>query len=539
MFVEIKKIISDAFFSSYGISIDFKVEKPLNSKFGDVSSNIALVSSKYLRTSPRVIAENLVKSLSNNDFFENIEIAGPGFINFFLSSSYYQESIQNVLDKKLDFANLNEGQNRKIQLEFVSANPTGPLTLAHARQAVMGNTLANTFSSLGYKVIREYYFNDAGNQMNLLAKSLWVRYNQLFDKPYELPENGYQGEYLIDYAKEIKNLRGNVYVDVWNDRVKYEFLEFAKNKIMDWIKKDLKKIGVSFEVWFSERSLHDSGEVEKVLKILKDKGLTYEKDGALWFKSSDFFDDKDRVLIKSDGSYTYVTPDIAYHYNKFMRGFDWVLDFLGPDHHGYIPRMKSAMKALDIPDGFLRYLIHQYVMLYKDGQEIKMSTRKAQYLTLSELVDMIGKDAAIFYLASVSPDRNLSIDIDLAKKKSSENPVYYVQYAAARINGILRKSNLTAKLDVSLLNTESERELINLILILPDILLQTASTLSTNVLTEYSKNLASAFHKFYNKNSVITEDKDLSSSRLALIESVLIVLKKVFSILGVSIPEKM
>ncbi len=539
MFVEIKEIINKVFFDTYGISIDFKVEKPSNEKFGDLSTNIAMVSSKYLHKNPRAIAQELIKSLSENEFFEKIDVAGPGFINIFLSDTYYQQALEKIIKNDSQFPKLSVGKGKKIQLEFVSANPTGPLTLAHARQAVMGNVLTNVFSSLGYEVIREYYFNDAGNQMNLLARSLWVRYNQLFGENYEIPENGYQGEYLIEYAKEIKEEKNDFYVNVWNDRVKDEFLQFAKEKIMKWIKKDLKKIGVTFEVWFSEKSLHNSGEVEKVLNILKSKGLTYEKDGALWFKSSDFFDDKDRVLIKSDGNYTYMTPDIAYHYNKFMRGFDWVLDFLGPDHHGYIPRMKSAMKALDIPEGFLRYLIHQYVMIYKDGQEVKMSTRKAQYFTLSELVDMIGKDASIFFLASVSPDRNLVIDVDLARKQSSDNPVYYVQYAVARINGILRKANIKPKMNVSLLKSPLERELVNLILLLPDVLIQTANALSTNILTEYTKNLAAAFHKFYNKNTVITEDENLSSARVALINIVLITLKKVFSIIGINAPEKM
>ncbi len=539
MFVEIKDIISKTFFNSYGISVDFRVEKPLNPGFGDLSTNIAMISAKYLHKNPRSIAEELSLELSKNDLFDKVDVAGPGFINFFLSEHFYQNALQDIFDKDLSFGDLESGKGIKIQLEFVSANPTGPLTLAHARQAVLGNVLANVFSSLGYEVVKEYYFNDAGNQMNLLARSLWVRYNQLFDRNYELPENGYQGEYLIDYAKEIRALWKDSYVDVWNDEIKDKFLEFAKNKIMKWIKQDLKKIGVSFEVWFSERSLHESGEVDKVIEILKSKGLTYEKDGALWFKSSDFFDDKDRVLIKSDGSYTYMTPDIAYHYNKFMRGFSWVLDFLGPDHHGYLPRMRSAMKALDIPDDFLRYLIHQYVTLYKDGKEIKMSTRKAQYLTLSELVEMIGRDAAIFFLASVSPDRNLTIDIDLARKQSSDNPVYYVQYAGARIKSILRKANIKPKLNVTLLKSQQERELINNLLLLPDILLQTQHSLSTNILTEYAKNLAASFHRFYNKNMVISDDTELSASRLALVNLTLIVLKKVFSILGITIPERM
>ncbi len=539
MFAEIKDVVSNIFFDTYGISVDFKVEKPLNKDFGDVSTNLALVSAKYLKKNPRSIAEKMAFLLKEHEFFSDVKIAGPGFINFFLSNTYYQRSLEKVLKNDTYLDVLNIGKGKKIQLEFVSANPTGPLTLAHARQAVLGNVLARVFSFLGYDVVREYYFNDAGNQMNLLARSLWVRYNQLFGKDYELPENGYQGEYLIEYAKEIKKEKGSYYVDEWNDEIKYEFLEFAKDRIMKWIKNDLKKIGVNFEVWFSERSLHESGEVDKIISILKEKGLTYEKDGALWFKSSDFFDDKDRVLIKSDGSYTYMTPDIAYHYNKFMRGFDWVLDFLGPDHHGYIPRMKSAMKALNIPDGFLRYLIHQYVFLYKNGEEIKMSTRKAQYLTLAELTDMIGKDATIFFLASVSPDRNLTIDIDLAQKKSSDNPVYYVQYASARIHGILRKTNLKAKLNTSILQTPEERELINAILMLPDTLLQVERSLSTNILTEYVKTLAAAFHRFYNKNSVITENEELSKSRIALIRATLIVLKKVFSILGIDAPERM
>jgi arginyl-tRNA synthetase len=526
-----------------------RVEVPPNREFGDFSTNAAMVCAKIAKTAPRKLAEKLSEELKKNKEVEKTEIAGPGFINIFLTSEFYNDKLLELLKGSKDedgkYFGYNLGNNQNVQIEFVSANPTGPLTVGHGRQAVIGDILSSVYDRFGYNVTREYYFNDAGKQMKKLSRSLWVRYNELFDIENEIPEGGYHGEYIIDLAREFKEEVGEKYKNIWNDEAEAACLAKAKDEMFIHIKNTLKIMGIVFDVYFSEGSLFTDGTVDKVKKIFTDNDLIYEADGALWLKVSQFVDEKDKVLIRSDGMPTYFFTDIANHYKKHERGFKRVFDIWGADHHGHIPRMKAAMKALDFEDDFFNVILHQMVALKKDGEVIKMSTRAGNFTTLDELIEMVGKDATRYFYAMVDKDAQLIFDIDLAKSKSMENPVYYVQYAHARICSLLKNAESKGVTyeegaNFDKLGSRADNLLIRDLLLYVDSLYEMISTNSPHKLTNYIHDIAAIFHQYYNSNVFVnTEDIETSNARLNLAIGVKIVIADALSLIGVDAPQKM
>ncbi len=535
---KIEKVLRDL-----GKDYEFKVEIPPEG-FGDFSSNVAMVGARHFKRPPREVARDLVDRLKGDEF-ESVEIAGPGFINFWISRKLFQDVVKEVLKKGEEFGRKDIGRGLKVQFEYASANPTGPLTVAHGRQIVIGDTLVNLYRELGFDVKNEVYLNDAGRQISLLAYSLWVRYNELFGIEEEIPEDGYRGEYLIDVAKKLRDEIGDRYKGVWNDDVEAFFKEYAVNEMLNWMKRTFEKMGSSFDNYFSEKSLIEDGTVSEILEYFRKRDLVYEKDGALWLKVSDFIDEDDKVLIRKDGTPTYFMTDIAYHYNKKMRGFDRVYDIWGSDHHGHIPRMKAAMKALGFPDDFLTVILHQFVTLKKGGKKLRMSTRAGRFITLDELLEEVGKDAARYFFARIDPSKPLDFDIDLAVKQSSDNPVYYVQYAHARISSLFRQVDekgiaFRSFENVDLLSNDHEREVMKQLDLFEDVLLEAALYYSPSRITSYLEDLAHRFHMFYTHNTVLDpSNPDLSNARLNLSRAVQIVIKKGLGILGVSAPERM
>lgn len=522
----------------------FKVEIP-GEKFGDFSTNIAMIIARTLKAKPFEIAKELVNELQDNEMFESVNIAGPGFINMNLKTEVYISALNRILQLKEKFGKKKKN-NMRIQIEFVSANPTGPLTVGHGRQAVIGDVLSKIFEEQGYDVTKEYYFNDAGKQMDLLAESLWARYNQLFEKDIDVPEEGYHGEYLKELAEELALKFKNDYVGKWNNEIKEIFKEMAKDTMFKLIKSTLQKLGVQFDVYFNEKSLIEDGTVKEVIDLLESKDLIYKKDGAIWFKVSKFIDESDKVLIRSTGVPTYFMTDIAYHYNKFKRGFNKVYDIWGADHHGHIPRMKAAMMALDIPDDFFNVILHQFVTLRKKGKEVRMSTRRGEFITLDELINSVGVDATRYFFAMIDPNTHMIFDIDLALSKSNENPVYYVQYAYARIKSLFRKSEEKTieyheGKDLELLcSNRQEKLIIRDLDLFEETLEDTLRDLSPNKLTNYVEKLVARFHNYYTDNIILSADnKRLSNARLNMCKAVEIILSRVFDILGISKPEKM
>ena len=527
------------------------IEVPKDKKLADLSTNIAMQLCKSKDTlKPFDIAESITKhikeSLSNeklNEYFSLVEVKHPGFINFHFSSTYLQSVIEDIKKQKNFFGKSNIGNGKKILLEYVSANPTGPLSVAHGRQAAIGDALSNILKFAGYKVTDEYYLNDEGNQIELLGRSLHARYCELLGEEQPFPEAGYKGQYIYDIAKAMVDKHNTALTEDTGKNID-KFCEFGVKYLLDSIKKDLKDFGVDFDSYFSQATLSSSNKIDKALKLLKDKGFLYEKDGALWFRSTDFSDDKDRVLRKSDGSYTYITPDIAYHNDKFKRGFDTLIDMWGPDHHGYIARIKAACKALEWDDNNLIVLIVQLVTLSRDGVPIKMSTREGKFVTLREVIDEVGKDVARFFFLMRRKDSHLDFDLELAKKESMENPVYYIQYAHARICGILEhKKEQSIKgaktLDFALLNRPEELNVLRLLRDFPTIIEICALSHEPHKLVSYLMELASSFHSFYAKHRVVCDDAHLMSARLGLIEALKSVFLQSLNLLGVSSPEKM
>ncbi len=535
---KIKKVLEDL-----GKDYEFKVEIPPEN-FGDFSSNVAMVGAKHFRRPPREIAMDLIENL-RGDEFESIEIAGPGFINFRVSKSLLQEVVRKVLEEKERFGKRDVGRGTRVQFEYASANPTGPLTVAHGRQIVIGDTLVNLYKELGFDVKNEVYLNDAGRQISLLAYSLWVRYNELFGIKNEIPEDGYKGEYLIDVAKKLKDEVGDEYKGRWNDEIEEFFKRYAVNEMLNWMKSTFERMGSKFDRYFSEKSLVEDGTVDKIIEYFRRKDLVYEKDGALWFKVSEFIDEDDKVLLRKDGTPTYFMTDIAYHYNKRMRGFEKVYDIWGSDHHGHIPRMKAAMKALGFPDDFLTVVLHQFVTLKKGGKKLRMSTRAGRFITLDELLEEVGRDAARYFFARIDPSKPLDFDIDLAVKQSSDNPVYYVQYAHARISSLFRQArekeiNFIEGENLDLLGDEYERSVMKQLDLFEDILLEAAQYYSPAKVTSYLEELAHVFHIFYTHNTILDNSNfEMSNARLNLSKAVQVVIKKGLNLLGVSAPEKM
>jgi len=527
------------------------LDSPKLKKFGDFSSNVALELARRLSRPPLEVARQIEQALckeversSFKDKIERIEVKGAGFINFFLSRDCLYEVLLEVNKKKDNFGRGGLGKGKKAHIEFVSANPTGPLNVAHGRQAAFGDTLANLLAFSGYKVSREYYLNDEGVQIDLLGESLRAKYLKLLGVVSEFPASGYQGKYIDELAKTleqkykqklIKNAQGNLAF----------FSGFACNEILSQIKEDLESFGVKFNSWFSQMSLSKSGKIKIALDILKKKGFIYEKDGAWWLASTKFGDDKDRVVIKSDLRLTYISPDIAYHQTKFKRGFSKIINVWGPDHHGYIGRIKAAVSALGYDVAKLKVLIVQLVSLVEAEKVIPMSTRQGQYISLREIIQAVGKDAARFFFLMRKRDSHLHFDLELAKRQSMENPVYYIQYAHARILNILRfaanslKLARKGKVNLSLLDKPEELSLIHILRNFPALVESCVVALEPHRITVYLQDLAKGIHRYYEKHRVVTGDLELTRARLVLMDAVRRVLNSGLRLLAVSAPEKM
>lgn len=520
--------------STQELYLDF----PSDTRFGDLSTNIALRLSKELKKSPRDIALSLIEPIrgsldkdGSGGLVEDIKVEGAGFMNFYLSDEYFYGKLQELLLKEQEALRLNIGKNEPVLIEFVSANPTGSLSVAHARQAAVGDSLANILDFLGFEAKREYYLNDEGNQINILGNSVLLRIKELKGEKTEFPENYYQGDYIYDIAK--KAIGTGISAEGLGD--------FAADCILTDIKKELDDFGVGFDIWYSQKELGKSGKVEKAIEELREKGFIYEQDGAVWLKSTEFRDDKDRVVRKSDGSYTYLAPDIAYHQEKFRRGFKKLINLWGPDHHGYIGRVKASIQAFGHDPEALSVIIVQLATIFRDGKPVQMSTRKGQYITLREVLDEVGRDAARFFFLMRRTSSHLDFDLDAAKKQNSENPVFYVQYAHARILSILRSSGIKPEdsADLSVLKEKEELALIKKILQFPSVLNICYSTLDPYMLTVYLQELAETFHKFYDLHRVLGADTALTQARLCLINGARIALSTGLDLLGVSKPEKM
>ncbi len=524
---------------------EVSVERSKEDKFGDYSTNIALLLGKKINDSPVNVASDIIRHIKNNDFFSEIKVVPPGFINFFVKNGKLQGVLKAILDENKKFGYF-KSRNEKVQVEFVSANPTGPLHVGHGRGAAIGDCIANVLSAYGYEVCREYYLNDAGAQIDTLGVSVKYRYLELLDQKENFPDKWneyptYQGEYVKEIAREIKNKYG----DGWREKEIGVFSRFAVEGMTRGIKEDLEIFGVSFDRWFKESELHQKKEIDKILKILEKKGYIEHKDGAVWFKSSLFGDAKDRVIIRQNNAPTYLASDIAYHAQKFKH-YNQVVNVWGADHHGYIQRMKAAAEALGYKPEDLRIVLVQLVKLSREGEIISMSTRSGEFITLRELLDEVGKDAARFIFMTRRSDAQLEFDLELAKKKSLDNPVYYIQYAHARLCSILRlaeekKINLqklnTAGLE--LLQQKEELNLIKLLVQFPDVIEDAARALEPHRLTVYLMEIAQSFHSFYNIHRVITDEADLTLARLSLIKSIQIVIENALGLLGVAAPEKM
>lgn len=542
---EIKAAVINAGLATEAEIPNVILEVPKEKSHGDYSTNMAMQLARVAKKAPRMIAEELIKSFDKTKAsIDKIEIAGPGFINFYMDNSYLTNLIPTVLKAGEKYGETTVGNNTKIQVEFVSANPTGDLHLGHARGAAVGDSLSNILAKAGYDVSREYYINDAGNQINNLALSVEARYFQALGLEKDMPEDGYHGEDIIGIGKRLAEEFGDKYVHV-DEAERFDvFREYGLKYEMEKLKKDLEDFRVSFDVWFSETSLYHNGKIDNALQALRDNGYIYEKDGATWFRSTDLGDDKDRVLIKQDGSYTYLTPDIAYHKDKLERGFEKLINIWGADHHGYIPRMKAAIQALGYQDA-LEVEIIQLVHLYKNGEKMKMSKRTGKAVTMRDLVEEVGLDGVRYFFAMRSADTHMDFDLDLAVSQSNENPVYYAQYAHARISSILRQGeeqniSFDGNIDLAQISAEKEIEVLKKIGEFPLAVSEAAEKRMPHRITNYIFELASSFHSFYNAEKVLdVENTERTKARLALIKAVQITLKNALSLIGVSAPEKM
>lgn len=524
---------------------DIILETPKNKENGDYATNIAMQLTKIAKKPPRAIAEAILEKLDTSaTSIKSFEIAGPGFINIRLKSDYLGEVVKTVLAQGADYGRSTYGENEKVQVEFVSANPTGDLHLGHARGASIGDSLSNILDFAGFDVSREYYINDAGNQVNNLALSVEARYFQALGLEKEMPEDGYHGQDIIDIGKQLAEEFGDKYVNTSEKERQDFFRKYGLDFELAKLKKDLEDFRVPFDNWFSETSLYTDGKIGIALDKLRANGHVFEEEGATWFRSTTFGDDKDRVLIKNDGSYTYLTPDIAYHEDKLRRGFDKLINIWGADHHGYIPRMKAAIEALGYDRDTLEVEVAQMVQLYKDGEKFKMSKRTGKAVTLRELVEDVGLDAVRYFFAMRSGDSQMDFDLDLAISQSNENPVYYAQYAHARISSILRQageSDLAASTDhVDLLQSEKELALLKKIGDFPRIVSDAARMRAPHRITIYIQELAAEFHSFYNAEKVLDpENRDLSEARLALITATRTTIANAVKLIGVAAPERM
>jgi len=518
------------------------LEVPPQKEFGDFATNFAMQSARVFHKAPRQIAEELVKRIEG-DWLDHAQIAGPGFLNFYLKGNVLYDSFQKILAAGESYGQLPKKDAPKIQVEYVSANPTGPLHVGHGRGAAAGSALVNLLRAAGFPVESEYYINDAGNQMNNLARSVNARYLELLGQDVEFPEDGYHGQDIIDTAQRIIDKDGDKYLSMSDDERLEIFKDLAYVEKLAALKEDLEAFNVTFDNWFSERTLHPEA-VKAAVKILQDNGNIYEQDGALWLKSTAYGDDKDRVVIRDNGVPTYLAADIAYHHNKYERGFDRLINIWGADHHGYVCRVKAAMDALGHDSEKLTVLLLQMVALYRGGELVKMSKRTGQSVTLNELMEEVGTDAARYFFLMRSLDSQLDFDLDLAKKKSNDNPVYYIQYAHARICSIFRQAEenklaVGAQPELSLLTDESELDLIKKIEEYPEEIERAARDYAPQRIARYSYDLASAFHSFYNRCRIVGVEPKLAEARLALVQVTAHVIRHSLGILGVSAPEQM
>mgnify|MGYP001524242544 FL=1 len=516
---------------------------PPKKEFGDFATNFAMQSARSLHCNPRVLAQYIVEHLTGG-YVQKAEIAGPGFINFYLNPDWVWDMLAEIVEAGENYGNLSPVAGEKIQLEYVSANPTGPLHVGHGRGAAGGSALGNLLKAAGYQVEREYYINDAGNQMDNLARSVNARYLELSGRTCEFPEDGYHGQDIVETARRILNKYGDKFLQMEEAERLEQFKTIAYEEKLAALREDLEHFNVHFDSWFSEKTLHEGNKIKEACDTLLAKGYMYEKDGALWLKSTEFGDDKDRVVIRDNGVPTYFAADIAYHTNKFQRGFDRVINLWGADHHGYIARMKAAMQCMGFRPEQLEILVLQMVRLLRDGQEVKMSKRTGQSVTLNELIEEVGTDAARFFFIMRSIDSQLDFDLDLAKKKSNDNPVFYVQYAHARICSILRQVEeagirVDGKGNYKRLTEPVEIDLIKKLGEYPEMLAQAAADRAVQQVAHYVYDLAGLFHSAYNQCRILGVDEELQQARLAMVLAVGHVLRHGLDILGVSAPEKM
>lgn len=526
----------------------FNAEIPADPKNGDISTNAAMVSAKPFKNNPRKIAESIVSKIRlDGTFFEKCEVAGPGFINFFYSQDWYAEVVLAVLEQKGKYGETDMGAGKSVLVEFVSANPTGPMHIGNARGGAIGDCLSSVLEKAGYKVAREFYVNDAGNQIEKFKTSLEVRYLQLYKPETELPEDAYQGQDIIEHAKAFSEIYGDKYVNTDREERRQALCDFALPKNIQTLHDDLGKYRIQYDKWFNESSLHNDGSVQRVIEKLKESGYTYEQDGALWFKSSEFGDEKDRVLVRDNGVPTYFVPDIAYHYNKLVtRGFDKAIDILGADHHGYIARIKASMSALGVDADRLDIVIMQMVNLVRNGEKYKLSKRSGKAITLSTLLDEIPIDAARFFFNLREPNSHFDFDLDLAVSQTSQNPVYYVQYAHARICSVMKKMT-DAEIEVKTLGREElsvlaapeEQEIIKHLATLPNVINDAARAYDPAKVTKYVVDLATLYHKFYNNCRIMGEEENLMQARLSLSLAVKQVIKNILNMFKITCPESM
>ncbi len=526
---------------------EIQVERPGNSEHGDFATNLPLRLARATRINPLELAQSLAAHIATGDVIERVEAAPPGFINFYLRESWLQQQVEAVRQAGSEFGNTGSGEGKKMMVEFVSVNPTGPVHVGHTRGAVLGSALANILEAAGYDVTREYYVNDAGNQMQLFYRSVLAAYKKTLGREAEMPDKGYEGEYIFDLAKEIADSEGPKFLELEEEQALREIGDIGREKMVDAIRDDLSGIGVEFDNWFSERTLFQGGEYDTAIGLLRDNDYLSERDGAMWFNSTMLGDEKDNVVVRSSGEPTYFASDIAYHYNKFVqRGYDSVVDIWGADHQGHVPRMKSAVEALGIERDRLTVLISQMVTLKSEGEVLRVSKRTGNLVTLKELAEEVGTDACRFFFLARTPSTQMEFDLELAKKESSENPVYYVQYAHARNASILslaRERNIDwSNGDVSLLTHPAELELIRAMLQLPELVDQMAEDLEPHHLPHYATELANSFHNFYENCRVVSshdEDNAMTAARLKLVESAQIVFHRALDLMGMTAPERM
>ena len=521
------------------------LEPPKQREFGDLATNVAMLWAKSARKPPRAIAEAILKNIEDPDgMLARVEIAGPGFLNFTYSAKYYLQQLRQLAAGK--GAGLDFGHGRKVLVEFASVNPTGPLHVGHGRVAVIGDVLARLHEATGFTVEREYYVNDAGNQMENLGLSLAARYRELFGEPVEFPENGYPGDYVKDLAATIKQQHGDQYLDLDRNAAVKFFRKYGGDALLGMIRAQLRDFGIAFDSFFSEEAMRERGEVERAMNELRSRGLLYSQDGAEWYRSTRFGDDKDRALIKSDGELTYFASDIAYHRDKFERQFHKLINVWGADHHGYVPRLKAALQGLGYDPNVLQIVLVQMVQLTRGGEPVRMGKRTGEFVSLEEVIEEVGRDAARFFFLMRKSDSHLDFDVNLAKQQSAENPVFYVQYAHARVSSIFEqaiKSGMDvgerASVRVERLALPEEMELIRKIIQFNDVLEESVRDLEPHRLVFYLLDLAGEFHRYYNRQRVISEDVDLSRARLLLIENVQKTVRRGLEILGVHAPVKM